>query len=116
MSGFGDIKELLQDAKNLATGGNDLQLKSKLLEIQTNMYELLEENKELRLALEEEKRNKEISIQIVHKDNAYFYKEDGPYCTRCWDVDKRLVRINKTQIGMEMRQGNYKCPNCKVIV
>ncbi|EHU4981309.1 hypothetical protein C6809_RS12320, partial [Enterococcus faecalis] len=46
--GYSDIKEMFIDAKNLASGANDLQLKSILLDIQGKVYELQEENRELR--------------------------------------------------------------------
>ncbi len=51
--GYSDIKEMLKDARNLATGANDLQLLSKLLEIQAVVFDLYDENRELRLQLEE---------------------------------------------------------------
>ncbi len=43
--GYSDLKEFLIDSKNLATGANDLQLKSKLLDIQRLVFDLQEENR-----------------------------------------------------------------------
>lgn len=113
--GYGDLKELFKDAKNFAEGANNLQLKNHLLEIQNRMYELADENRNLRLQLEEEKRNKDIASELEYRENSYFLKDKGPYCTNCWDVKKNLVRKFETKIGFEMRQGEYKCPNCKTI-
>ncbi len=113
--GYSDIKEMLKDARNLATGANDLQLLSKLLEIQAVVFDLYDENRELRLQLEEVERNNQIGSELEYKEESYFRNGEGPYCTRCWDVDNKLVRKKATTIGMEMRQGKYKCLNCKQI-
>jgi len=113
--GYSDIKEMLKDARNIATGANDLQLLSKLLEIQAAVYDLYDENRELRIQLEEAERNDQIGSELEYKEESYFRKGEGPYCTRCWDVDNKLVRKKVTTIGMETRQGKYKCLNCKQI-
>lgn len=37
-------------------------------------------------------------------------KTEGPFCTRCWEVDSILVSLHKTN------SDSYKCPNCKTEV
>lgn len=45
---YNDIRKLLLDARELATGAKDIRLTSKLIDIQGILYDLLEENKELK--------------------------------------------------------------------
>lgn len=51
-------------------------------------------------------------------DGAYFLKEveegsiDGPYCTRCYDVDKKLVILTTLRPPFD-DIAKYQCQNCK---
>lgn len=109
--GYSDIKDLLKDAQNFATGANDLQLKNVLLDIQNAVYELQEENRELR---EENHNLKNVDIikdELEYKDNAYYYKEKGPYCSTCFDNDGKLVNLILERVGgKEFKKGN--CNSC----
>jgi len=70
-----------------------------MLEMQGKILELSEENKELKEKLE-------IKGKITLKNNFYYIENDGPFCTRCRDVEKKLVRAHP--------KGNYaKCPECE---
>lgn len=112
MMGYGDLKELLKDAKNFATGANDLQLKGVLLDIQDAVYELQDENRELRLKVEELENNNILGSEIEFKSGAYYRNEDGPFCTKCWDVDNKLVRLSTLPRDFG-RMGTHTCANCE---
>lgn len=48
----------------------------------------------------------------VFWEKPFYYRlrngeNDGPYCQRCWDVDKKLVRVQYTGVAF------YKCAQCK---
>lgn len=104
---YADIKELLKDAKNLATGANDLQLKGKLLDIQDQVYELQEENRNLRLENEELKNAKILESDLEFHDGYYTRKSDGRnFCAKCWDDNKKLISTTEADLG------EY-CPVCK---
>lgn len=110
---YSDIKQLLTDAKNIATGANDLQLKGKLLDIQNFIYELQEENRNLRDRVVELENDKIVRNNLEYKNNAYYkIGEDIPYCTRCFDVDSKLVTMFLEIDGIH---DNYffACPNCE---
>lgn len=110
--GYSDLKELLVDARNLAEGAHDLQLKEKLLDIQGLIYDLQDENRELRLKIEEMENNQFVSSEIEYKDDAYYRNDEGPYCTNCWDVKQKLIRLSKLSSSFS-RIGTHKCPNCE---
>lgn len=111
--GYNDIKELLKDAKNMATGANDLQLKSLLLDIQDKVFELQEENRKLRDEIHELRNVKLIDSQLEFKNNAY-YKIGAkiPYCSKCYEVDRKLVTLSAT-VPMYSTTYVFNCPNCK---
>lgn len=69
--GYSDIKELLRDAKNFATGANDLQLKSVVLDIQDKVFELQEENRNLRDRINELKKEKLIESEMEYCNGVY---------------------------------------------
>lgn len=48
----------------------------------------------------------------IYKINADGTEDDGPYCTRCWEVDKKFVTIHQIQRGTKVC---YKCPQCQNI-
>lgn len=89
--GYSDLKEMFNDAKNLATGANDLQLKNVLLEIQTAVYELQEENRDLRTELHEMKNDMLLSDELEYHNGVYT-KDNAVYCAVCWDKDNKLSR------------------------
>ncbi|MBU6500854.1 MAG: hypothetical protein KGJ89_01900 [Patescibacteria group bacterium] len=108
MSIIDDIKsaaEVLRKADNI-------ELYQKLLTAQKQALEIMEENRNLK----EENRNllKKIKIKgdMYLRNDAYWGskdgKEEGPFCTRCLNVESIPVLLHQ--------QGNpayYQCPNCK---
>ncbi|MDT0121572.1 hypothetical protein Q9R46_02890 [Paenibacillus sp. RRE4] len=50
---------------------------------------------------------------LIFDLQAYWKKSDlerkSPYCSRCWDVDKRLVHMTINN----SKYKNYSCPQCK---
>lgn len=92
--GYSDIKELLKDAKNFATGANDLQLKGVLLDIQDAVYELQEENRELRNEIQELNNTAIIDSELVFREGVYL-KGNDIFCSACWDANKKLVRVRQ---------------------
>ena len=108
--GYSDIKEMLKDARNIATGANDLQLLSKLLDIQAAVYDLYDENAELRLAIKELQNIDELSSKLKHIGDFYYLPNDeSPFCSRCWEASNKLIHAQQYADW-----GTYKCPECGV--
>ena len=81
-----------------------LEVQSQLLQMQDDIYNLKIENRDLKDRL----INKE---KLKHSRNSYWIqqddKNDGPFCTGCWDKDNNLVRFTEHE-----RSTYGKCPVC----
>lgn len=53
---------------------------------------------------------------MVLRDGAYYFatapegRPDGPYCTRCRDIDNRLVLLSDISV---LAFGKWRCPQCR---
>lgn len=105
-----DISKLLAVIK-------DPDLKLKIDELYGENITLREEVFQLKRQLEEIKRTEEVEKNLLHKDNHYFLKkgeeEDGPYCTKCWDADRKLIRLHSGNVNNGLHY--FDCPNCKTV-
>ncbi len=109
MAIFDELKsvgKVLQEAGKIEQYKQILETQQELLEMQKNISNLEKENRELN-----DKLN--IKENLKHENNAYWIstneKKDGPFCSRCWDVDKNLVRLHP-----HANPAYYNCPDCKV--
>jgi len=108
---FDELKSVgkaLQEAGKIEQYQQILETQEKLLEMQKRIFELENENKKL-------KENRRVRESLILRADVYFLPksdgtEDGPFCTKCFDVDVNLVRVHSNEDG-----GGYGwCPNCKV--
>lgn len=92
----------------------DPDLKLKINELYGENIKLKEENHELKKKIEQLEEVKELSSKLLHEDNHYFIvdgdKKDGPYCTKCWDANRKLIRLHKGDFNYGEQY--YRCPNC----
>jgi predicted nuclease with TOPRIM domain len=81
-----------------------LDAQAQLLEMQKRIADLENENKDLKEKLR-------IKEDLIYENNSYWInkegKKDGPFCSRCWDKNKDLIRIHRI-VG-----NDRKCPECK---
>ena len=107
------LYDATKDALTLIQKADNLELYSKILDIQKQALDLQEENKVLREENQKLKDNSHIKDKLVIKENMYYLKdsdiEKGPYCTRCWDVDKELVLMHSDNAT----NSEYICPHDK---
>jgi len=89
------LADSIKGIKNIAVGMDNLELISKLIDLQEQAYSILDENRELRLKLEEHERNEEAAHDLEYLADYYYKKSDGsgPYCSVCWDTKKVLVNV-----------------------
>jgi hypothetical protein len=104
---FDNFKDLFKAAEVV----NNADLYKKLGETQNAVFALEEENRNLKDELREIKAQKEIDDELQPDDNAYWRikggKRDGPFCMRCWDVDRKLVRERAGATA-----GTHYCSDC----
>lgn len=105
-----DIIHQIASVTKAVVDAGDHELYQKLQDISVKAYELQMENIELknRIAkMEEKEKQDEIK---VFKDKAYYFGNDGPYCTKCYDDEGKKIRMHE-------RDNNYgviyiECPKC----
>ncbi|MBF0011889.1 hypothetical protein HAX40_13030 [Enterococcus casseliflavus] len=107
------VLDNISPLKEILIGVNNAEAVGMLMELQQQAYAILDENRELRLKLEEIERLDEISHQLTFKNDAYFLQNDKePYCVKCWDSSRQLVHLTNSSRAMT-RHGNKVCSNCK---
>ncbi len=99
------VAKTLREADKIPQYEQILGVQEKLLEMQNKIADLEREKKELSEKLETKE-------SLKYENNAYWAvrgdKHDGPYCSRCWDVERNTVRLKPS--------GNpafHSCPECK---
>lgn len=96
------IASVLKEAWKIDEYSKILELQQQLLNMQNSIYKLDNENKDL-------KEKFEFKWKLIYKNSAYYNWEDWPFCSRCWDKNKELIRIIPNRIW-----ANYAtCPECK---
>lgn len=106
--GILDLKEQLLNAKE-----DILDIKQELSAYKEESITLKNENAQLKEQLENPEINK---LQLTIKDGVYFSIQegkiiDGPFCTGCYDKDRKTIRLSKMPEVMK-ELGSYKCPAC----
>jgi hypothetical protein len=85
-------------------------LQMELADVRSAYAALENENRELKEKIRAlEKCNEE---PPVYKNGAYYSQSgDGPFCTACYDKDKKQIRLSKLKISAGLV--NHICPVCK---
>jgi hypothetical protein len=99
--GLKDAAKVLKEADKIEQYKEILEALQKMLEMQARISELEDEVKQL-------KKAKEIDEQIEYRDKSYWLEDDGPFCSRCWDADKKLVRLRQDNY----QKSDFNCDNC----
>jgi len=108
-----------KDIIELIKKGATVEAQEKIMELRESALELQEENFTLRervRALEDELKLKQ---QLKFEKTKYWLidgqTKDGPFCQRCYDVEKKLVRLQDYENSwycVECKQGyDYRGPN-----
>ena len=94
-----------------ARKAKDPDLMDQVIALQTHILELQDRLRYLEKENEKLRDSQKIKESLVIRDGVYFIAteqgEDGPYCTRCWDVAKNLVRLKFANIY------DPTCPECR---
>jgi regulator of replication initiation timing len=93
---------------------DNIELYRKILDLQAEALELIEQNSSLRAENIRLKEINKIQSNLVFKGNKYWLKKEeskmeGPYCSKCWDSNNKLLRMHDLD-------DYFHCPECKTIV
>lgn len=90
-----DIREAVKIVQQI----DNIELYKKLLDLQAEALEFAEQLKNKDKRIEELERALELKGKLVIRNSAYFSVDDngqivdGPFCTKCFDVDHIMCRI-----------------------
>ena len=107
----------LENAKalfELAKKAGNIDLQQAIISLQQEALELQEENRLLKT--ENARLTEQLAFHgtLIFEDNRYWSERDGnregPYCSRCWDADRRMVRLH------DYENGFLGCPACETAV
>ena len=103
--GIKDIAGLVQKADNIDLYRKLLDLGAQALDMQKEIMELRQLNKELKEEINQER------IIIRHKDGLYVTLEEDTqnihYCSTCWGKDKKLIQLTTEDRCYECEKSWY---------
>lgn len=88
------------------------ELAEHLMEARTGLLDAQEEIIRLRAKIGELETAQQFRGKLALKQGVYWEEGDTkqPYCTRCFDADKKAIRLTKHPIS---HFGTWLCPQCK---
>ncbi len=100
-----DVKYLFE----VLTKAGKIDEYQKIIDLVKEKQELVNENIELKKENRELIEKLNLQNDLEFKNNAYWKKSnnDGPFCSRCWDKNKEMIRIHLE------KEGWSKCFECK---
>lgn len=112
---------LIEDAKEavkLVQKIDNIELYRKILDLQSEAMELMEELREKDEIINKLKSTLSLKGKLICEHSAYWLKNDknevvdGPFCTRCFDVENIQCRF--VTGPPEKYRAVIQCPNCKI--
>lgn len=97
----------------------DSDLKIKISALVDENLALKNENFELKKKFDRMSEMKKLESELIFKDNLYYRKkedgaEDGPFCSKCWDDEKKMIRMVRK--GGTNQHFYNECPKCKNLI
>ena len=107
IDGLKTAGKVLQEAGKIEQYQQILDAQQRMLEMQATIADLTEENRILKTQLT-------TRDAMVYENNAYYTNptddsRDGPFCSHCWDVDGKTVRLKPSLNNRAFSS----CPSCK---
>ena len=96
------VIETVKDVAGLIQKYDNIELIRRVVELQEQVYDLVNENRSLKELLTTRE-------QLTFSKNSYWKGDEGPFCSRCWDVATTLVRMHDA--------GTFhpSCPACQTV-
>ena len=111
---MGMIETTIAKAKelfDLAKKADNIEIQQRVLDLQSDMLELQNEHQAVMRENEALKAARQLDSELIIRENAYWRDDapetrQGPFCTKCYDVDGKLIRL-------KIREDHaQRCPSC----
>lgn len=105
------VYDVAKDVANTLKEAGKIEEYTKILDLIADCFEYRKKIDELEEQIKILDRRLSIVDEVTFKNNAYWkiVNSDGPYCSRCLDKNKDLIRI----IPRNTRTNHAECPECK---
>jgi hypothetical protein len=113
--GASAVFKTLKEGADAIREAKNLELYERMLSVYGDVMELVEKNRELT----EENRSLNDQLQVkgsLDFDGERYWltkegKKDGPFCSTCWDIDSKLVRM-RTYKHYSTNETDFTCDYC----
>ncbi len=106
MAAKGAISEIEQKTKSLELMESIVNAKSNVVELKSA---LIDKDEKIQRLEKELKLKKEMKFEAPVYWHIQDHQKDGPFCQKCYDVDKNLVRLQVFDVSHE---GAWNCSAC----
>lgn len=110
---FASAIAAVKAAASIAKEAGKLELYEKILDLRDQLMQADDENRALRRRVDELEEQLRWKERLVFRYNVYWGRADEddpewPYCPRCWDAERKAIRLVKTAT-----KDYVECRNCK---
>jgi regulator of replication initiation timing len=106
---------ILDNAKQVAKAVEEihnLELYQRVLNLHSDIIELVEENNRLRTENQDLKKTVQLREKMVFKEPFYFQEGDEtPFCPACWESKNTAAHVIFVVTNEELTR--WDCPSCK---
>ncbi len=95
-----DIFGTLKDVSQLVKKYNDIELMKRIVELQSQVFDLQQTNLRLQEELSQIKQESadELAMQMSGPMNYYFRKGDPvPFCPKCWEGQRKAIHLPEAE-------------------
>lgn len=108
--GLGTVGDLIKNNKQTEAVVAVTDIQIKLGQLSAQFMELSQANAGLAKENSELKEKLEFKAKLKFKKPFYMTEDsDGPFCPKCWDDDKKGIRLDGPSSGYK----RWDCPKCK---
>lgn len=95
---LGQIRDVLTTAFAAARKANNADLLLRIAEAQTAAADVQIEVARLKDENRQLKEQADLQGKLNFRNNAYYLENDGPFCSSCWDANRKLVHVHTSDI------------------
>jgi len=109
------VIDTAKDIYDLVKKGATIELQEKINQFREEAINLQSENIKLKERIKDLEDQLNIRENLIFEGSVYWLetpetKKDGPYCQKCYNVDKNLVRLRRIEFK---GKATFRCLQCK---
>jgi len=109
------VIDTAKDIYDLVKKGATIELQEKINQLREEAINLQSENTKLKERIKDLEDQLNIRENLIFDGSVYWFgtsdiNRDGPYCQKCYDIDKNLVRLQRIEFK---GRATFRCLQCK---